>query len=175
MERAVLAFTSAPISIRRATPDDAASIVAIWNAIVAEKTHSAVDCPFTVEGEGEYLQSLSLHEGIFLGETAKSHVVAFQSLDRWTKLFHSMDHVGQVGTFVLSEWRGRGIGRQLVAHTLAFARSVGYEKLVIYVRASNIGARNFYARVGFAPCGHFARQVKIGGEYDDEIAMEMFL
>jgi len=164
-----------PITIRRATPDDAASIAAIWNAIVAEKTYSAVDRPFTVEGEGEYLQSLSASEGLFLVETAKPQVLGFQSLDRWTKLFHSMDHVGQLGTFVLSEWRGRGIGKQLAAYTLAFARSVGYEKLVVYVRASNIGAQNFYGRVGFVPCGRLARQLKITGEYDDEIVLEMFL
>src|SRR5437879_10054257 len=112
------------IIIRRATPDDAACIVAVWKTIVAERIYSAVDCPFTTEQECEYLKSLSGREGLFLAETAKQ-VVGFQSLDQWTKLFHSMDHVGQLGTFVLREWRGRGIGKQLAAHTLAFARSAG--------------------------------------------------
>src|SRR5712691_4638519 len=93
---------------------------------------------------------MSAREGIFLAETAKQQVVGFQSIDQWTKLFHSMDHVGQLGTFVSREWRGRGIGRQLAASTIAFARSVGYEKLVIYVRASNTGAQNFYTQLGFS-------------------------
>ena len=86
-----------------------------------------------------------------------------------------MDHVGQLGTFVSTEWRGRGVGKQLIAHTLAFARSAGYEKLVIWVRASNAGAQTFYSRLGFVPCGRLTRQVKIAGEHDDEILMEMFL
>jgi ribosomal protein S18 acetylase RimI-like enzyme len=163
------------ITIRRGTTDDAASIVAVLQQIVAEKSHSAIDCPFTLEREREYLESLSTREGVFLAETADRQVVGFQSLDQWTKLFHSMDHVGQVGTFVLKEWRGLGIGKQLAAHTLAFARSGGYEKLVIYMRASNTGAQAFYERLGFVPCGRLARQVKIDGHHDDEIVMEMFL
>jgi ribosomal protein S18 acetylase RimI-like enzyme len=161
------------ITIRRGTADDAPSIVAVWLAIVAEKSCSAVDCPFTHEREREYLKSLSAREGVFLAETPEHLVVGFQSLDEWTKLFHSMDHVGQLGTFVLNEWRGHGIGRQLAAHTLAFARSGGYEKLVIYVRASNTSAQAFYQGLGFVPCGRLARQVKIDGQHDDEIVMEM--
>ena len=164
----------AQVSIRRATPDDASSICAIWQAIVAEKNYSAVDRPFTIEAERAYQQSLSEREGTFLAE-ANVQVVGFQSLDQWTKVFHSMDHVGQLGTFVLREWRGRGIGKQLAAQTLAFARAAGYEKLVVFVRASNAGAQKYYASLGFKQCSRLARQVKIAGEYDDEILMEMFL
>jgi RimJ/RimL family protein N-acetyltransferase len=163
------------ITIRRGTPDDAASIVSVWEAIVAEKIYSAIDYPFTTEREREYLKSLSEREGMFLAETAERQVVGFQSLDQWTKLFRSMDHVGQLGTHILHEWRGRGVGTQLAAHTLAFARSAGYEKLVIYVRGRNTGAQAFYASRGFVPCGRLTRQVKIDGEHDDEIVMEMFL
>jgi ribosomal protein S18 acetylase RimI-like enzyme len=163
------------ITIRRGTTDDAASIVAVWQAIVAEKIYSAIDCPFTLEQEGEYLKSLSAREGVFLAETAERKVVGFQSLDQWTKLFHSMDHVGQLGTFVLKEWRGHGIGKQLAAHTLAFARSGGYEKLVIFVRVSNTGAQAFYEGLGFVSCGRLARQVRFNGQHDDEIVMETFL
>jgi ribosomal protein S18 acetylase RimI-like enzyme len=162
------------ITIRRGTTDDAASIVAVWQAIV-EKIYSAIDCPFTLEQEGEYLKSLSAREGVFLAETAERKVVGFQSLDQWTKLFHSMDHVGQLGTFVLKEWRGHGIGKQLAAHTLAFARSGGYEKLVIFVRVSNTGAQAFYEGLGFVSCDRLARQVRFNGQHDDEIVMETFL
>ena len=166
---------SVQITLRRATPDDAASITAIWQAIAAEKVYSAIDRPFTIEEERAYIQSLSAREAIFLAETSTGQVVGFQSLDLWARHIGSMSHVAQLGTFVRREWRGRGVGRQLAQHTLAFARSVGYEKIVIFVRASNSGAQKFYAGLGFAPCGRFARQVKIAGEYDDEVLMELFL
>jgi ribosomal protein S18 acetylase RimI-like enzyme len=162
-------------AIRRATVDDAASTCLIWEAIVAEKVYSAVDRRFTLDEERSYIQSLSAREGIFLAETTEGQVVGFQSIDLWARHIRSMDHVGQLGTFVLREWRGRGIGKELAANTFEFARSAGYEKLVIFVRASNMGAQEFYKRLGFAPCGRFARQVKLTDEYDDEILMERFL
>jgi L-amino acid N-acyltransferase YncA len=167
--------TDAPLIVRRATPADAAGIVSVWAAIVSEGVHSAVDRPFTVEGERAYLESLSAQEAVFVAEDVEGRIVGFQTLDRWTKLFHSMDHVGQLGTFVLDRWRGRGLGRQLTLQTLAFARSAGYEKLVVFVRAGNTGAQRFYAASGFSPCGRLVRQVKIADEYDDEIVMELFL
>jgi L-amino acid N-acyltransferase YncA len=163
------------VTIRRATVDDAEAIVTIWRAIVQERVYSAVDRPFTLEAQRQYLESLSEREGIFLAETTERRAVGFQSCDQWTKLFSSMDHVGQLGTFVLQPWRGRGVGRQLAAHTFACARAAGYDKLVIFVRASNAGAQAFYTRLGFTPCGRLTRQVKIDDEYDDEVAMELFL
>lgn len=162
------------ISIRRATVDDAASIVAIWQAIVAERVYSAVDTAFTFDEERAYIASLSAREGIFLAEH-NGRVIGFQTLDLWARYMHSMDHVGSIGSFLLREWRGRGVGKKLAAHTFDFARSAGFEKLIIFIRASNTAGQKYYQGLGFVPCGRFTRQTKIAGEYDDEILMELFL
>ncbi len=165
---------SSDIHIRRASIEDAPSLVAIWQTIAVEKIYSSVDEPFTIEQQREYLQSLTEREAIFVAEIG-GKVVGCQTFDLWARTIHSMSHVAQLGTFVLPEWRGRGIGAQLAEHTLAFARSNGYEKIVIAPRASNTGAQRFYSRLGFKPSGCFHRQVKIDGKYDDEILMELFL
>jgi RimJ/RimL family protein N-acetyltransferase len=60
-------------------------------------------------------------------------------------------------------------------HTLDFARAHSYEKLVVFVRAGNRRAQAFYRSLGFTPCGVLTRQVRIDGQYEDEIFMEMFL
>jgi ribosomal protein S18 acetylase RimI-like enzyme len=86
-----------------------------------------------------------------------------------------MAHVGQIGTFLLPEWRGQGLGRQLWNVTLAFARESEYRKLLIYVRASNTHAQAFYRHLGFRECGRLARQVVIDDVADDEVLMEFFL
>jgi ribosomal protein S18 acetylase RimI-like enzyme len=162
------------VTIRRATPDDAQAISAIWEVICAERIYTAINRPFTPQQERDYIASLSDREGIFLA-IVEDEIVGFQSLDLWAKYTDSFDHVGVMGTFVLPQWRRRGIARRLAAHSLDVARASAYDKIVIYVRAGNTNAQAFYRSLGFVTKGVLAKQVKIDGQYEDEIFMELFL
>ncbi len=164
----------AEVQIRRATLEDAPAIAAIWEVVVGERRFTAVNRPFTLEQEREYMASLSPREAIFMA-TLQGGIIGFQALDRWAKYTDSMDHVGALGTVILPPYRGRGIGRRLAQAVLDFAREKGYEKLIVYVRAGNEGALAFYRSLGFVPIARLARQVKIDGLYEDEILMERFL
>ena len=162
------------LNIRKALIDDAKAISSIWKVISAEKIYTAINNPFTSEQERTYIAQLSDREGIFLAEI-KKRIVGFQSLDLWAKYTNSFDHVGVIGTFILPNWRRNGIGEHLARFTINFARLNRYEKIIIYVRGSNNNAQNFYKKLGFIKKGVLARQVKLDGNYDDEIFMELFL
>ena len=162
------------ITIRRAIPDDAEAISAIWEVVCAERVYTAVNHPFTPQQERNYIASLSHREGIFLAEV-EGDVIGFMSLDLWATYTDSFDHVGVMGTIILPPWRRKGIGRRLAEQTFDFARANGYEKIVIYVRAGNTGAQAFYRGLGFVPKGVLERQVKMDGRYEDEVFMERFL
>ena len=163
------------LKVRRAVPDDAPGIVAVLAVVVAERVHSAIDCVWSVERERRYLESLSAREAIHVVVDGGNHIVGLQTLDRWSALLDSMAHVGQVGTFLLPAWRGRGVGRELWRATAAFAREARYQKLLVQVRGANAHAQSFYRRLGFAECGRLSRQVLIDGSQDDEVLMELFL
>jgi len=163
-----------PITIRRATPDDAEAISAVWEAVCAERIYTAVNRPFTPQQERDFIASLSDREGTFVAKV-DGHIVGFQSLDLWAKYTDSFDHVGVMGSIISPQWRRKGIGQRLAEYTLDFARANGYEKIVIYVRAGNTGAQAFYRNLGFVQKGVLARQVKIDGQYEDEVFMELFL
>ncbi len=163
------------IQIERAGPADAADIVHVLEAVVAERVFTAIDRAWPVEQEASYLASLSPREAFHVARDDAAGIIGFQSLDLWSTLLPSMAHVGQLGTFLLPQWRGLGVGRQLWAATEGFARQAAYEKLAIQVRASNIGAQRFYRAIGFKECGRLARQVRIDGVSDDEVLMELFL
>lgn len=165
----------ATIEVRRAGPGDAAGIVRVLEAVAAERVFSAIDRVWPVEQEASYLASLSPREVFHVARDTVAGIIGFQSLDLWSSLLPSMAHVGQVGTFLLPHWRGRGIGRQLWNATETFAGRAGYEKLAIQVRASNVAAQRFYRALGFKECGRLTRQVYIDGIADDEVLMELFL
>ena len=164
-----------PLTIRPAVPEDAAGIVAVITVVAAERIHSAIEGAWTVEQERRYVESLSRREVIHVAVDDSGRIVGLQALSLWSSTLTSMAHVGEVGTFLLPEWRARGVGGQLWNVTLPFARAAGYRKLVIQVRGSNTTAQAFYRRRGFADCGRLSRQVMIDGVEDDEVLMELFL
>jgi ribosomal protein S18 acetylase RimI-like enzyme len=164
------------VHVRRATPADAAGITHVLETVAAERIYSAIDKAWTVEQEARYLESLSPRETIHVAIAVDQPIiVGFQSLDLWSPSIASMSHVGQIGTFLLPEWRRHGVGRQLWSATESFAREHGYRKIVIQVRASNITAQSFYRRLGFQECGRLTRQVIVDGVEDDEVLMELLL
>jgi L-amino acid N-acyltransferase YncA len=163
------------LKVRRAIPEDAPGIVAVLAVVIDERVHSAIDRVWSVEQERRYLESLSAREVIHVALDDADRVVGLQILDRWSAVLDSMAHVGQVGTFLLPAWRGRGIGRELWNATAAFAREARYQKLLVKVRCTNAHAPSCSRSLGFAECGRLSRQVMIDGSQDDEILMELFL
>jgi ribosomal protein S18 acetylase RimI-like enzyme len=164
-----------PPTIRRGAPEDATGIAAVLDVVARERIHSAIDRVWPAEDERRYLEALSPREAVHVAVDGVQGIVGLQILDQWSSILSSMAHVGQIGTFLLPEWRGQGLGRQLWNVTLAFARESEYRKLLIYVRASNTHAQAFYRHLGFRECGRLARQVVIDDVADDEVLMEFFL
>jgi ribosomal protein S18 acetylase RimI-like enzyme len=149
--------------------------VTVLEGIAAERIHSAIERPWTVDQQRRYLRSLSPREAFHLALADSGEVIGYQSLDLYSPVLSSMAHVGQLGTFVAPAWRRRGVGRALFEANGAFARASGYRKFVIQVRASNASAQCFYEQLGFSRCGRLGRQVLVDGREDDEIVMELFL
>ena len=162
------------VKIRKAKPDDAGGISYIWEVVCAERIYTAVSTPFTAKQESEYISSLSEREGIFITEF-NDKIVGFLTLDLWSKVIDSFKHVGTIGTFILPEWRGKGISYILANHTFNFAKANDYEKIVIYVRNGNERAIKFYQNLGFLIKGELERQVLIDGVYENEVFIEKFL
>ena len=72
-----------------------------------------------------------------------------------------------VGLFVRPQWRGRGVGEQLVRHVIAHAA-----KHVLVLQAtvvtSNHSARQMYHGLGFVPYGTERKALCIDGAFHDD-------
>ena len=65
---------------------------------------------------------------------------------------------------VLPEFRGPGIGNQLLAELVAFAKSKGLVGLTLEVRVSNVGAQKLYEQFGFTQAGRRRRYYQDNNE-----------
>ena len=163
------------VLVRRAVPDDSVSILYILRSISAQRIYTAIDQPWSEDEQRRYISNLSAREAVHVAEAASGAIIGYQTLELWAPTLNSMAHVGQIGTFVASEWQRQGIAAALFRTTLQFARTVAFAKFVIQVRSMNTGAQAFYRGVGFRECGRLRKQVRIGGDEDDEILMELFI
>ena len=164
------------IEIRDVRIEDAEEILAILNPIIAARCYTAMDTPFTLEEEREFIRTFP-DRGVFLVavDTTLKRIVGFQNVSPFGSFTHAFDHVGVVGTYVDLQLRRGGIATRLFEATFDAARRKGYEKFFTYVRADNEAALHAYLSQGFRIVGTAERQTKIDGQYIDEIVIEKLL
>ena len=69
-------------------------------------------------------------------------------------------HIANAGYFVLSPYRGTGVGRALVEHSMLEARRLGYDALQFNLVFESNPARAMYRRLGFTEVGRIPRAVE---------------
>lgn len=69
-------------------------------------------------------------------------------------------HIANAGYFVVAEFRGSGLGRRLVLHSLDEARRVGFDALQFNLVFESNPARRLYEALGFQVVGRVPRAVE---------------
>lgn len=80
-------------------------------------------------------------------------------------------HRGSLGMGLLAAYRGQGIGRRLMAATLAHARNKGLTRVELEVRADNAPAIALYESMGFVQEGRKRNGDRLDGVYCDSLMM----
>ena len=80
-------------------------------------------------------------------------------------------HVGVLGMGVLPQFRGQGVGRQLIEATLAAAWATGLTRIELTVHGDNDRAIALYRKVGFETEGEQRDAVLIDGQYKSLLMM----
>lgn len=68
-------------------------------------------------------------------------------------------HIANAGYFVLSPYRGTGVGRALVEHSMLEARRLGYDALQFNLVFDSNPVRSLYDRLGFTEVGRIPKAV----------------
>jgi RimJ/RimL family protein N-acetyltransferase len=80
-------------------------------------------------------------------------------------------HVGDLFMGLLPQWRGRGIGEQLLRYGIQAADAFGFVRIELGVFATNTAAARLYRKVGFIEEGTKLKAILIDGVFYDEIIM----
>jgi ribosomal protein S18 acetylase RimI-like enzyme len=125
-----------PLTIRRALPDDEASVVALWHAcgLVASYNDPAADFRFARAGACSDVLVGADRAGFINGSVMVGH----DGHRGWLYYVASAPSA-----------RGRGIGREMVRAAEDWLRQRGVRKVQLLVRDTNTAVVPFYQRLGF--------------------------
>lgn len=94
----------------------------------------------------------------------------------WIALSLAPYGVADLAMAVAEGWRGRGVGRALLAAGVDWARSTGAHKVALQAWPHNRAARALYARAGFAEEGYLRRHYpRRDGSLWDAVVMGLVL
>ena len=158
--------------IRRARPEDAATLVALGAAIGREPEGWLLNTDGwrTVGEERRYLRALRRHPdaAVYVADDDGA-IVGRLSVARDP---HSASrHVADLGLMVAASHRRRGIGAALLEQAAAWAREAGVSKLDLHVFPWNEPAIKLYEGFGFEREGLRKAHYRRGDEYVDAILM----
>ncbi|MBA3381698.1 MAG: GNAT family N-acetyltransferase [Actinobacteria bacterium] len=160
------------IRIRRAEPSDAASLVALAQAVGGEEGRwiLATESWRSVSNERRYLKTVHRHPDAAVIVAVDGDVVVGRlSLSR--DPHPASRHVADLGLMVAASRRRQGIGRQLLEEAITWARSVEVRKLELHVFPWNEPALRLYEAFGFEREGYRKQHYARGDELVDAILM----
>lgn len=82
-----------------------------------------------------------------------------------------LSHCGTLGIGLLPEFRGKGIGRELMKRTIDAAFNFGMTRIELTVRKKNSNAIALYKNLGFEIEGFHRNAVCIDGQYEHLYSM----
>jgi L-phenylalanine/L-methionine N-acetyltransferase len=178
-------------TIRPAHPDDAAGIIALITATVAEPINNLLsesdEFALTEEQEREFLaaQGMRLNWAAFVAiadtsdasstsDKAQTRVIGLVTADGEQR--RAIRHRASIGLSVTHDWRRHGVGQALMERAIDWARESGViTRLELEVLTRNDAAIHLYERLGFEREGVIRRALLRQGEYLDEYSMSLLL
>ncbi|MEO0751357.1 MAG: N-acetyltransferase family protein [Pseudomonadota bacterium] len=141
------------MKIRRATPEDAAAIVAIWTPYIRTTTVTFTTGEKTPEAVTDYIEARQTDGKTVLVAEAEGGILGFAA----TSEFRSgPGYACTLETSVMlgAGASGHGTGRALMTAVEDHARAESIHALVAGISGENAAAIAFHARLGFVQVAH---------------------
>jgi L-amino acid N-acyltransferase len=145
------------MNIRPARASDAEAIRAMYNDAVATTTATMDTQPRTPEQQAEWLRE---HDGdpypAIVAEDARGRVLGYAALSPFNAK-PGYASTAEVSVYVHRDWRGHGVGKELMAALVEDAERRGFHALVALISSGNAASQRLHEHSGFVVAGTLPR------------------
>ncbi|NHN48366.1 GNAT family N-acetyltransferase [Halostella sp. JP-L12] len=160
----------ATVTIRPARQADLTGIVGAIRQVAAEKTYIVAESVADeLDHQDVLLRHNSLESRMFFVATVDEAVIGWVHLN--APELEKLDHTAQLTVGVIEEYRGEGIGEELLDRATDWASENGFERLYQSVPSTNQRAIDFLEDHGWKVEAVREDHYKLGDEYIDEVMM----
>jgi len=159
--------------VRKATPDDAASIAAIYNEGIEDRVATLETELRSPDERRTWLVARDEKTPVYVVEL-DGEVAGWASLNRFNPR-PAYRFVADFSVYVARRCRGAGLGAVLLDRLIEDAASIGYHKLVLAAFPFNSAGMRLYESRGFRQVGIYREQGVLDGTWVDTIVMELLL
>jgi len=143
-----------PVDIRMATLDDYQELFVAFSHIIGAREGFPQQPPLTRQDFDEYWleHSSAVSVARFGGYLVGAYYIKPNFVGRAA-------HIANAGYFVLAPYRGTGVGRAMVEHSLRQARHLGFDAMQFNLVFESNPARGMYQKLGFEEVGRIPHAV----------------
>ncbi|MBD8499211.1 arsinothricin resistance N-acetyltransferase ArsN1 family A [Paenibacillus arenosi] len=160
------------IEVRRATIEDAAELADIYNYNIVHERNSTFESePKTIENRVKWIEDSGNQYPILVGVSDNVIVgTAYVSSYRETRACYK--GVGEFSIYIHQNYRGKGIGKQLLGALIEECEKLHYWKLLSRIFDYNIGSRQLCNSLGFREVGVYEKHSQLDGKWLDVVIVE---
>ena len=156
--------------IRPANPDDLTAITEIYNEAILTTDATFDTETKTVESQSEWFEGHNSRNPIIIAENDRE-VIGWASLSKWSDRCAYSD-TAEISVYVKGEYRGQGIGRQLIERIIQAGEEVGLHTVISRITAGNENSIHLHEIFGFEYIGIMKEVGNKGGRLLDVIMMQ---
>ncbi len=156
--------------VRRATVSDAPMLAEIYNQAIVERGSTFETELRSAKDRRQWIECTGARYPILVAES-DSDVVGWSCISPYRSR-SCYDGVGEFSVYVHRDFRGYGIGRQLLTALLEEAQMLGYWKLVSRVFSFNTPSRALCHACGFREVGVYEKHSRLDGQWIDCVIVE---
>ncbi|HKI80687.1 MAG TPA: GNAT family N-acetyltransferase [Pseudodesulfovibrio sp.] len=148
--------------MQTAAEQDLPKIVDIYNSTVPTRLATADINPVSVESKRAWFNSHVPGKRPILVERIHGDMAAWVSFESFYGR-PAYDRTAEISIYIASEYRRQGLGKRLLAESLAMTPELGIRTVVAYIFSHNEGSMRLFRSFGFETWGELPEIAEMDG------------